>query len=55
LREREREREINFYLFLSIQRDSLIKNEFSSNIKLLQSYPEIDVQLVINKAKNIRN
>jgi TBC1 domain family member 13 len=37
-----------------MQREFLLKSDFSNNIKILQSYPPVDVQLILTYAKKLR-
>merc|ERR1711915_801739 len=40
---------------LCLVRDSLLQNDFASNMKMLQNYPEIDMRLILNKAEELQN
>lgn len=40
-------------LFNRIQRDQLLKNDFASNVKLLQNYPPMDINIVLAKAVSL--
>lgn len=37
-----------------MQRDNLLVGDFSHNIKVLQSFPPIDVQVILSLAKKLR-
>lgn len=38
-----------------LQRDNLIRSDFSTNIKILQNYPpSVDIQLILSKARKLR-
>jgi len=39
---------------LILTRDSLLQNDFASNMKMLQNYPEIDIRHIINKAAELK-
>ena len=38
---------------LSLVRDSLLTNDFASNMKMLQNYPELDMRLILEKARQL--
>merc|ERR1719300_1961084 len=38
---------------LCLVRDSLLQNDFASNMKLLQNYPEIDMRIILAKAEEL--
>ena len=37
-----------------LQRESILRGDFSHNIKILQNYPPIDVQTIISQANSLR-
>jgi len=39
---------------ISLTRDSILNNDFASNMKLLQNYPEIDMRIILAKAEELR-
>lgn len=39
---------------IMLQRNSILAGDFSHNIKILQNYPPIDIQIIINHAINLR-
>jgi len=39
---------------LYLIRDSLLQNDFASNMKMLQNYPEIDMRHILNKAEELQ-
>lgn len=39
---------------LALVRDSLLQNDFASNMKMLQNYPETDIRRILNKAKDLQ-
>lgn len=48
---------VNTYslFYFSLQRDELLRGDFSNNIKILQNYPSnVDIQLILSKARKIR-
>ena len=38
---------------VSLTRDSILNNDFASNMKLLQNYPEIDMRIILAKAEEL--
>lgn len=36
-----------------IQRESILENDFASNVKLLQNYPPIDINVVLTHAVSL--
>ncbi|XP_039286629.1 TBC1 domain family member 13 isoform X2 [Nilaparvata lugens] len=38
---------------IMLLRDQLLSNDFSSNVKLLQNFPPVDIQIVLNKAVDL--
>ena len=36
-----------------LTRDSILNNDFASNMKLLQNYPEIDMRIILAKAEEL--
>jgi len=38
---------------LCLVRESLLENDFASNMKMLQNYPEADMRLILNKAEHL--
>jgi hypothetical protein len=39
---------------LGLQRHELLRGDFVSNLRLLQSYPPTDVQLILEKSTHLR-
>jgi len=37
-----------------LQRESILQGDFSQNIKILQNYPPIDIQIIISRANSLR-
>ncbi|EDW27941.1 GL25352 [Drosophila persimilis] len=38
---------------IKIQREAILENDFASNVKLLQNYPPIDINVVITHAVSL--
>lgn len=44
-----------FFHLNRLQREELLRGDFSNNIKILQNYPpNVDIQQILNKARLIR-
>lgn len=41
------------YHLSRIQREAILENDFASNVKLLQNYPPIDINVVITHAVSL--
>ncbi|XP_075162206.1 TBC1 domain family member 13 [Haematobia irritans] len=53
------EKRFDFLLYtccamILIQREQILHNDFASNVKLLQNYPPIDINIVLTKAATLR-
>lgn len=43
----------NFLFDYRIQREAILENDFASNVKLLQNYPPIDINVVLTHAVSL--